>query len=261
MALFGNLFGKKQGPKEAPASQAGPGALASFFPDGLNMSDWDQVFSACLGKMYTVQNRLAELVKDEPDWYVDFEKGTLTLGKYEFRVQFLGSESYVSNSWLWGWENVNGFPDNLLGQAHIARTYGQTWGLEPLMYAQCELNDTFNGHNFSMVVCGALAEDRCYYRCPTGGDQGAAFVALCEAPGELFRPVDGITFINSVSQCIQHFYLDHKIFVESFLRWSKIPFHWSGDTLTAHFDADVAVEFEQAGENYRIKNLSQTVKP
>ena len=25
MALFGNLFGKKQGPKEAPASQAGPG--------------------------------------------------------------------------------------------------------------------------------------------------------------------------------------------------------------------------------------------
>ncbi len=261
MALFGNLFGKKQGPKEAPASQAGPGALASFFPDGLNMSDWDQVFSACLGKMYTVQNRLAELVKDEPNWYVDFEKGTLTLGKYEFRVQFLGSESYVSNSWLWGWENVNGFPDNLLGQVHIARTYGQTWGLEPLMYAQCELNDTFNGHNFSMVVCGALAEDRCYYRCPTAGGQGAAFVALCDMPKELFAPVDGITFINSVSQCIQQFCLNHKIFVESFLRWNRTPFDWSGDTLTAHFDADVAVEFEQAGENYRIKNLSQTVKP
>ena len=115
MALFGNLFGKKQGPKEEPASQAGPGALASFFPDGLDMSDWDQVFSACLGKMYTVQNRLAELVKDEPNWYVDFEKGTLTLGKYEFRVQFLGSESYVSNSWLWGWENVNSFPNKLMG--------------------------------------------------------------------------------------------------------------------------------------------------
>ena len=43
-----------------------------------------------------------------PDWYVDFEKGTLTLGKYEFRVQFLGSESYVSNSWLWGWGRVEG---------------------------------------------------------------------------------------------------------------------------------------------------------
>ena len=53
-----------------------------------------------------------------------------------------------------------------------------------------------------------------------------------------------------MSQCIQHFYLDHKIFVESFLRWSKIPFDWTGDTLTAHFDtSDVIVDFEQAGEN------------
>ena len=51
------------------------------------------------------------------------------------------------------------------------------------------------------------------------------------------------------------------IFAESFLRWNKTPFDWNGDTLTAHFDQDAGIEFEQAGENYRIKNLSQTVKP
>ena len=262
MALFGNLFGKKpEPPKEPEAPKTGPGSPAGFFPQGVDMSDWDQVFSACLGKMYTVQHAFLDLVRGEEGWYIDFEKGTLTLGKQEFRVQFLGSESYVSNSWLWGWENINNFPDNILGQTHIARTYGQAWGLEPLMYAQCELNDTFNGHYFSMVVCGALAEDRCYYRCPTGEGQGAAFVVLCDMPGELFAPVDGITFINSVSQCIQQFYLDHKIFVEAFLRWNKPPFDWSGDTLTAHFGTDVVVAFEQAGVNYRIKNLHQTVKP
>ena len=175
MSLLGNLFGKKTEPprpelqKEPEASKPGPGAPAGFFPDGVDMSDWDQVFSACLGKMYTVQNALVQLVKDEPDWRVDFEAGFLKLGKYRFPIQFLGSESNVTHTWLWGWENVNNFPDNVLGQTHIARTYGQAWGLEPLMYAQCELNDTFNGHNFSMVVCGALAEDRCYYRCPKIG--------------------------------------------------------------------------------------------
>lgn len=261
MSLFGTLFGKNAAPKQEPEAPKGPGAPVSFFPDGVNMSDWDQVFSACLGKMYTAQHAFLDLVRGEEGWYIDFEKGALTLGKQEFQVQFLGSESYASNSWLWGWENINNFPNSVLGQAQIARTYGQTWGLEPLMYPQCELNGTFNGHNFSMVVCGALAEDRCYYRCPTAGGQGAAFVALCDMPKELFAPVDGITFINSVSQCIQQFYLDHKIFVEAFLCWNKPPFDWSGDILTAHFDADVAVEFEQAGENYRIKNLSQTVKP
>ena len=42
---------------------------------------------------------------------------------------------------------------------------------------------------------------------------------------------------------------------------NKTPFDWNGDTLTAHFAADVVVEFEQARENYRIKNLHQTAKP
>lgn len=258
MSLFGNLFGKKQEPPKAPeAPKAGPGAPVGFFPEGVDMSDWDQVFSACLGKMLTAQNRLGELVKDEPDWHVDFEKGVLRLGKYQFHTQFLGSESYVSNSWLWGWENVNNFSNDLLGQVQIARTYGQAWGLEPLIHAQCELNDTFNGHNFSILVCGALAEDRCYYRCPTASGQGAAFVALTDAPKELFAPVDGVTFINSATRCVQQFYLDHRIFVEAFLNWNKTPFDWNGDTLTAHFDKDVTVEFERAGENYRIKNLKQ----
>ena len=120
MSLFDSLFGKKPVPQKEPEPpKSGPGAPAGFFPQGVDMSDWDQVFSACLGKMHTVQNALLELVKDEPDWYVDFEKGTLTLGKREFRVQFLGSESYVSNSWLWGWENINNFPDNQIGRAHV----------------------------------------------------------------------------------------------------------------------------------------------
>lgn len=257
MSLFGDLFRKRSPQKELP--QVGPGAPVAFFPkEGeIDFSNWDQVFSACLGKMYTVQNALVRLVKDEPDWNVDFEKGTLRLGKYRFHIQFLGSESNVTHTWLWGWENVNRFSNDLLGQAYLAQVYGQTWGLEPLIHAQCEVNDTFNGHTFSMLVCGALAEDRCYYRCPTANGQGAAFVALTDAPKELFQPVDGITFINSAAQCVKGFYLDHKIFVESFLRWNRTPFDWSGDTLTAHFDRDVTVEFERTGENYRIRNMRQ----
>ena len=73
--------------------------------------------------------------------------------------------------------------------------------------------------------------------------------------------MDGLTFVNSVGQCVQQFYLDHRIFVESFLRWNRTPFDWNGDTLTAHFDTGVVVEFGRAGEHYRIKNLSQAVKP
>lgn len=248
-------------PKKSDTSSAGIGAPVSSFPNGVDMSDWDQVFSACLGKMYTVQNAFLALVKDEPDWHIDYEQGIFNLGKYEFHIQFLGTESYVSNSWLWGWENVNGFSDDLLEQARIAWVYGQTWGLEPFMFPQCELNETFNGRNFSLVVCGALAEDRCYYCCPTSSGQGAAFIALDDVPHGIFESIDGMTFLQYTTQCIQSFYLNHRIFVESFLRWNQTPFEWKGDTLTAFFETSIAVEFEKSGKNYRIKNLHQTVKP
>ena len=58
-----------------------------------------------------------------------------------------------------------------------------------------------------------------------------------------------------MSQCIQHFHLNHKILWSPSCGGTRPPFHWSGDTLTARFDTDVVVEFEQVGENYRIKNL------
>ena len=48
MSLFSSLFGKKPESEEAPVPQTGPGAPAGFFPEGVNMSDWDQVFSACV---------------------------------------------------------------------------------------------------------------------------------------------------------------------------------------------------------------------
>ena len=81
MSLFANLFGKKPEPPKESETKTGPGAPAGFFPQGVDMSDWDQVFSACAGKMFTVQNRFAALVRDEPSWYVDFEKGVLTLDR------------------------------------------------------------------------------------------------------------------------------------------------------------------------------------
>ena len=78
MSLFGNLFGKKPEPQK----ERSDGPEAFFPPAGeIDLSDWDQVFSACLGKMFTVQNRLAALVKGESSWNVDFGRGVPTLGR------------------------------------------------------------------------------------------------------------------------------------------------------------------------------------
>ena len=77
-------------------------------------SNWFQVFSACLGKVMTIQDACAEQVVKGQGWNVDFSAGTLSFGRDSYPLQFIGSEANSDNTWLWGWKNVNGFDERLL---------------------------------------------------------------------------------------------------------------------------------------------------
>lgn len=61
-----------------------------------------------------------------------------------------------------------------------------------------------------------------------------------------------IRFLSITTQCIQKFHIDHKIFVESFLLWDNTKYDWSVDTLTAHFEQDLMIPFEQVNDFWRI---------
>lgn len=73
-----------------------------------DLSDFHQVFSATLGKMTTVQNRFADIVGNR-DWNVDFDRCEIAFGDQIYKIRFIGSESNVSGTWLWGHANVNNF--------------------------------------------------------------------------------------------------------------------------------------------------------
>lgn len=218
----------------------------------LDISSWRQVFSACLGKMIAIQTACGEYVVKNQDWYVDFEKETIAFGGVEYPMAFIGSEAEESNTWLWGWENINQFSEKVVFFANYVKKLGEKWKLEPLTIAELELTDTFNGHTLSMVACG-IFDNFCYYRCPHEG--GAAFISFTNVPNEVFQPVDVKTFVDITLQCIQEYYIDHKIFAECFLLWNGTGFEWSGDTMTAHFDRELLVEFETVGNTTRIKNM------
>lgn len=225
------------------------------FIDRINIdkSSWRQVYSACLGKMMAIQTACGEQVVRGRDWHVDFAAGRISFGDDSFPIQFLGSESSQSNTWLWGWENINGFDGDILRLARSTRELGQSRGLEPLTEAQFDLDDTYNGHNLSIVACG-LAEGYCYYRGPHPG--GAVFVAFSGVPDSVFAPVDAERFISLTLQCVRQAAIDHQVFAESFLIWNRTKFDWQGDTLTARFPQAVKITFEQAGNVRRIKSIT-----
>ena len=227
--------------------------MKEFFDQlSVDRSDWRDVFSACLGKMICVQNACGALVVQNENWNIDLGRGVIFFGIREYPIQLIGSASKSSGTWLWGWENINHFPDTIICLANEIKARGEEWHLEPLTEAEFDLNDTFNGHNLSIVACG-LADGYAYYRCPHEG--GAIFVAVGGVPEEVFASVDFPRFVSTVTQCIEQFEVDHRIFAEAFLLWNRTTYEWSGTSITAHFTQDLVIDFATAGGMQRIASI------
>ena len=219
------------------------------------MTTWNDIFSANLGKMMAIQIACAELVVKNRDWNVDFDKGIIAFGNDEYPLQFLGSEANSSNTWLWAWENINGFDDKIISLARSIKEKGEKLDIETLTTAEIDITDELNGHNFSIVACGLSDKNYCYYRGPHSG--GAILVAFDGVDEKVFTPIDAKDFADIVVRCIQQFPLNHKLFVESFLEWNKTKYKWKENTLIADFENSqkLEIDFEEKSELARIINI------
>ena len=220
------------------------------------MITWNDVFSANLGKMMAIQIACGELVVKNKNWNVDFNKGIIAFGDDEYPLQFLGSEANSSNTWLWSWENINGFDDKIISLARSIKEKGEKINLEPLINAEIDISDELNGHTLSIVACGLADKNYCYYRGPHSG--GAIFVAFDGVDKKVFTPVDAKDFADIVVRCIQQFSLNHKLFIESFLEWNKNKYKWQENIIIADFgkDGELRIECEKVENNFRIKNIN-----
>ena len=220
------------------------------------MITWNDIFSANLGKMMAIQIACAELVVKNRDWNVDFDKGIISFGNDEYPLQFLGSEATSSNTWLWAWENINGFDDKIISLAKSIKEKGEKLNLEPLINAEIDISDELNGHTLSIVACGLADKNYCYYRGPHSG--GAIFVAFNGVDEKVFSSVSAKEFLDITVKCIQQFSLNHKLFIENFLEWNKNKYKWQENIIIADFgkDGELKIEFEKIENSFRIIKIN-----
>ena len=220
------------------------------------MTTWNDIFSANLGKMMAIQIACAELVVKNRDWNVDFDKGIISFGNDEYPLQFLGSEATSSNTWLWAWENINGFDDKIISLAKSIKEKGEKLNLEPLINAEIDISDELNGHTLSIVACGLADKNYCYYRGPHSG--GAIFVAFNGVDEKVFSSVSAKEFLDITVKCIQQFSLNHKLFIENFLEWNKNKYKWQENIIIADFgkDGELKIEFEKIENSFRIIKIN-----
>ena len=219
---------------------------------GIDKNNWSGLFSACLGRAMLLQKRLFKQVVEASKWQADFESGKIYFDEKGFDMQFIGSESFSSNTWLWGYENINGFDERLLGLANRAREFGEKFGLNAFKEPQFDLDENFNGHTISMVVCTAFDEQN-YYRIEYDG--GAAYVAF-RAETIFKEPVLANEVVSVVNECISAYELDHKLFIKGLLLGCGIKFDEKPNEIVAKFKDELSFKFDDLN---RLVNISGAI--
>jgi hypothetical protein len=143
------------------------------------MATFQQLLDNCAFQAYERQHRLAALVGDR-DWLLDTERATIKFGDdFVFRVQFLGTESKITNTWLWADANNRvGFPAASLDLCRKVRTGGRSGGIEEFgvdSFPFVEEVGKPTSHTLSMVAV-SMGGASAYYRGPH--EDGAVFVAI-----------------------------------------------------------------------------------
>ncbi|WP_459824329.1 DUF6882 domain-containing protein [Campylobacter concisus] len=221
-----------------------------MFLDKLDVdkSNWSELFSACVGKATLLQKRAFKLMVEGSNWQVDFDSGKIYFDEREFDMQFIGSESFSSNTWLWGYENINGFDERLLKLANKAREFGEKFGLSAFSTPRFELDENFNGHTISMVLCTAFNEQN-YYRIEYEG--GAAYVAF-RSDVVFEEPVLANELLGVVNECLSSYELDHKIFIKGLLLSCDMKFSESPNEIVSN-KYELSFKFDELN---RLINIS-----
>ncbi len=215
---------------------------------GVDKSNWSKLFSACVGKATLLQKRAFKLLVEGSNWQVDFDSGKIYFDEREFDMQFIGSESFSSSTWLWGYENINGFDERLLELANKAREFGEKFGLSAFSTPRFELDENFNGHTISMVLCTAFDEQN-YYRIEYEG--GAAYVAF-RTDVVFEEPVLANELLSVVNECLSTYELDHKILVKGLLLSCDMKFSESPNEIVANKN-ELSFKFDELN---RLINIS-----
>lgn len=145
------------------------------------LRDLDGLFEDHVASSYEKQEHLAQVI-GEHAWEFEMASGTLTFkqreASLETGVQLLGTQSFLTNTWLWAWGNEESeIPEDLLGAADHLREVGERDGIRSLIEPELSIDEN-DGHRLAMIACGMLQLPG-YYRGPYG--DGAAFFLIQEA--------------------------------------------------------------------------------
>jgi hypothetical protein len=92
------------------------------------------------------------------------------------RAHFIGTSSPEDGTWLWAWENINGFPAPFVRRSEQIRALGERYGVAELTTATLPLDDALPARLLSAV--GAVTGITAHFAASTGNGDTRAWLLL-----------------------------------------------------------------------------------
>ena len=208
------------------------------------------LLSRSIGTIRLRQLKFADIIGNQ-DWNVDFAIGKIMFGDNVFPIDFIGSESNVSNTWMWGSNNVNGFSDELVRgvTAFVKKTEIQN--TKEINNSSFKIDGIVSGHYLATIY--AYYNKGCYYRCVH--EKGAAFVLMKNVPEEVFVSADAEVVMSTITQLISDLPLNQLLLVRGLFDNNCIRYdNMDGRLLRGYFrdGKQIEVSFDELN---RIENM------
>lgn len=193
-----------------------------------------------------------------------------------FRPHFIGSTSGVSNTWLWGWDNINGFPDAAVEVVAQLRGIAEQLGDPELTTAKLPLEsdareaEGFPEHDEYSYVYAAMAVSGLkipvFYRAPSGPEGSYAWFVLDNAAEFTLADATPIDMTGAITQALETGRLtDHRLAVESYAQRRSGVTLVEGDSADGGGSAltlstasgDVTVTFDDENRVVRISGTAR----
>jgi hypothetical protein len=201
------------------------------------------------------QEKLSQLI-GEHTWELSIDSGQIVFNRrYVFPVQILGTESEVSQTWLWAWANEeSGLPRQLLEASNSIKDLGNEMDIPELTAPELRIGP-IDGHYLSLIASGLLSASS-YYRISYEG--GAVYVLITGSDVTAQLGFDVMSLTNGITTLISKYEFNHREAVSSYFNLTGKPLldregQYLGSLLNGEL---VEIEFDHLD---RLVNISGVV--
>jgi hypothetical protein len=208
------------------------------------------------------QAHLAEVVRIG-DWQVDAASGMFAFVDGDgvarrVRAHLIGTSSPEEGTWLWGWANVNGFPQAFVRQSERVRSLGERYAIPEFTTASLPLDDRLPQTLVDAVkaVTGLTA----HYSAPTGNGGTRAWLLLDDPSLALPAPTAARAVAVVTTALADGGVVDHRRALTAWAEQRGVGLERLDADLTqlTLADGSLQVRFDEAD---RIAGLGRRLRP